>query len=279
MSTRVAVGDPRVISVKFPDVATGDVSVSVASAREGTTAGPFVATSLGGGNYSYQLIDSMVDAVDDLRLTFTGLVDGINFTRTEWVDVAGAYYFEVDEARSIGPIDPSFTDADIERQRTAVEDQIEANCDTSFVSRYIEQRTSGRGSYIRLSENYILDLISVTEDGVDVTSGVELDGRYVHRNSHNGEWASGHRNVVLKYEGGYDEHPPGDLRRKAIEATRYSLLRERRQGLPAQALTIATEAGTMRMAVAGLRQPFGLPEVDAVVVKWAKRVCVPVAGT
>jgi len=278
MAIRVAVGDPKAISVNFPGVATGDVNVSITSAREETTVGPFVATSVGGGAYAYQLLSTMVDVVDDLQLVFTGTVDGIDYSRKEWVEVAGAYYFTVTEARAIGPIDSSFSDDDIERQRTAVEDQIEANCDTSFVARYVEERISGRAQFLRLTQNYVLDLIEVAEDSVDVTSAVLLDGRYLWRGG-NAEWASGHRNVLVKTEVGYDERPPADLRRKAIEATRYSLLRERRQGLPPQALTIATEAGTMRLAVAGLRQPFGLPEVDAVVLKWAKRVAVPVAGT
>jgi len=278
VAVRVAVGDPRAISVDFPGVATGNVTVSVTSARAGTTVGPFVATSVGAGVYSYQLIDSMVDAVDDLRLVFTGTVAGINYTRKEWVEVAGAYYFEVAEARATGPIDSTFTDEDIRRQRTSVEDQIEANCDTSFVARYIEERVSGRAQFLRLTQNYILSLIEVTEDSVDVTSDAQLDGRYLWRGG-GAEWASGHRNVVVKTEVGFDERPPADLRRKAIEATRYTLLRERRQGLPPQAVTIATEAGTMRLAIAGLRQPFGLPEVDAVLLKWARRVAVPIAGT
>lgn len=279
MGVRVAVGDPKPITVEFPGVATGDVNVSVISSRNGTTSGPFVATSLGSGLYSYTLTSALVQAVDELRLTFTGTVDGVVYTRKEWVEIAGAHYFTNTEARAIGRLDATFSDKEIEEGRAAVEDQIEANCDTSFVARYVEQTTSGRGEFIRLSEHYVLNLISVTEDGDDVTSGVELDGRYVWRGNTNAEWASGHRNVVLKYEAGYDESPPADLRRKAIQALRSNLLMERRQGLPQQAVTIANEAGTLRLAVAGLKQPFGIPEVDAVVLKWAKRVSVQVAGT
>jgi len=278
MAIRVAVGDPKAISVDFPDVATGNVTVSVTSARDETTVGPFVATSVGGGIYSYMLADSMVEAVDELRLVFTGTVNGSTYSRKEWVEVAGAYYFGLTEARAVGRLDATFSDEEIESQRAAVEDQIEANCDTYFVARYVEQRTSGRGQFIRLSENFVINLISVSEDSIDVTSEVELDGRYVWRDS-SGDWATGHRNVVFKFEAGYDESPPADLKRKAIHAVRANLLMERRQGLPPQAVTIGTEAGTLRLAVAGLKQPFGIPDVDAVVLKWARRVSVPVAGT
>ncbi len=284
MTVRVAVGDPQAISVDFPGVATGDVSVSVFSTRLETTQGPFVATNVGGGIYSYMLTSSMASLVDELRLTFMGTVAGVAYSRKEWVEIAGAHYFGIAEARAVGRIEATFSDDEIAKQRAAVEDQIEANCDTSFVARYVEQRTAGRGQFIRLSENYVLNLIKAVEDDVDVTSEVELDGRYVWRNPTSasvslGEWSSGHRNVLLKYEAGYDETPPSDLRRKAIQAVRANLLVERRQGLPPQAVTIGTEAGTLRLAVAGLRQPFGIPDIDAVVLKWARRVCVPVAGT
>jgi hypothetical protein len=278
VSVRVAVGDPRTISVEFPGVATGNVSVSVYSSRLGLITGPFTATSGGSGVYSHALTADDVEAVDKLRLTYTGTVDGTVYTRTEWVDVAGAYYFTVSEARATGPIDAQFSDADIERMRTAVEDQIEANCDTSFVARFFEESVSGSTQFVRLRENYVLNLVKCLEDGTDVTSTVELDGRFLWRGSL-GSWSSGHRNVVVQYEACFDETPPADLRRKAIEATRYGLLREKRQGLPPQAVTLGTDAGTLRLAVAGLRQPFGLPEVDAVVLKWAKRTCVPIAGT
>lgn len=265
--------------MEFPGVATGDVTVSIFNVRADATTGPFVATTSEPGLYSYALTSTLVADVNELQLTFTGTVAGAEYTIVEIVEVAGKFYFEVNEARTEGPIEASFSDADIERMRHAVEDQIEANCDTSFVSRFVVESASGREEFIRLTENYVLELVSVVEEGTNITSEVVLDGRYVWRSSTGGLWPSGHRNIRVMYEAAFQKYPPGDLRRKAIEATRYGLLRERRQGLPPQAVTLGTEAGTLRLAVAGLKQPFGLPEVDAVVLKWAKRVGVPVAGT
>jgi len=276
MAVRVAVGDPKAISVQFPGTATGDVEVTVVSARDGATAGPFTASSIGSGVYAYTLDASMVEQVDELMVSFTGTVTGVEYTRTEVVQVAGAYYFTVAEARALGPIDASFTDEEIEKQRMAVEDQIEANCDTHFVARFVSESLSGGGEpFLRLTENYILNLIAVTVDSEDVTSSVSLDGRYLWAGT---IWTPGHRNVVAKYESGYQNFPPEDLRRKAIEATRYNLLREKRKGLPNQAVTLGTEIGNLRLAIANLRSPFGYPEVDAVVARWALRVGVPVAG-
>lgn len=275
MPKRVAVGDPRLIQATFPAVAAGSVLVTVESERLGTTSGPFTASQVGAtSTYEYQLTAAQCSLVDDLKLTFVGTVAGIERRFAERVQVAGAHYFSVAEARETGPIDTSFTDAKIEQQRFAVEDQIETNCDgTSFVPRLVKEKANGTSDpFLRLVEPYISNLVSVTEDGVDITSQVRLDGRFLWRDNIDGPWATGHRNITVIYEQSYLDYPPEDLRRKAIEATRYGLLRETRAGLHPQALSITTDLGAMRLAVAGLKAPFGLPEVDAVVLKWAQEV-------
>ena len=271
MSVRLAVGDPRQIVVTFPSAATGSVTVTIDSARTGATTGPFTATQVSGGTYGYTLTASDVAGTDDLKLTFSGIFTGVTRSITEHVQVAGGYYFHVADARSLGPIPASFTDAQIEAQRTAIEDQIEANLDTSMVARLVTEKANGNGEgFVRLSEPYVLRLVKVLVDNVDVTADVQLDGRYVWAPTTT--WNYGHRNIEVRYETGYAEYPPDDLRRKAIEATRHELLRGNRQGTPAAVLSITAEGYTQRMAIAGLRQPFGLPEVDSVVLKWAKRV-------
>lgn len=271
MSIRLAVGDPRQITVTFPAAATGAVTVTIDSDRSGASTGPFTATQVSGGTYGYTLTSADVAAPDDLKLTFSGTVSGVARSLVEHVQVAGGYYFTVAEARSLGPIAASFTDDQIERMRTTVEDQIETNLNTYMVSRLVVQKANGNGeSYIRLDEPYIQNLVSVLADGVDVTADVNLDGRYLWAPTTS--WAYGHRNIEVRYEAGYRDHPPEDLRRKAIEATRHELLRGNRQGAPAAVLSVTAEGWTQRMAVAGLRQPFGLPEVDAVVLKWARRI-------
>lgn len=276
MSVRAAVGDPKRVTVSFPGVADDDVAVTVTSARAGTTSDPVSATNEGDGNYSFMLASADVAATDELLVKFSGTVDGVDYERKEQVQVAGAYYFTVSEARNLGPVGSQFTDAQIEAQRMAVEDQIESNCNTYFVSRYVEEKANGGGeNFIRLTEDYVQTLIKVTQDGVDITSSVNQDGRYLWNAS---GWSSGFRNIVVQYEAGYDAYAPEDLRRKAIEATRYNLLRELHKGVPTPIAQMTTPEGVMKMIVAGLRQPFGYPEVDAVVLAWARRVGVPVSG-
>jgi hypothetical protein len=157
----------------------------------------------------------------------------------------------------------------------AVEDQIEMNCHgTSFVKRFVTEKFNGNTAenFVRLTKPYVQALYKVLQDGADVTASCTLDGRFVWRDS---GWDYGHQNVEVKYEGGFQAYPPEDLRRKSIEATRYGLMRERRTGMPSNVISLGTEVGVARFALAGMKQPFGLPEVDAVVLKWMQAVGMP----
>lgn len=271
MSVRLAVGDPQQVKAQFPSTADGQVDVTLISARAGVTSGPFVATDLTNGLYGYMVTD--VSEVDRLAVTFSGTFSGTARAITEDVDIAGRHYFRVDEARSRGPIDSTYTDDEIAAMRSAVEDKIEANIGTSFVSRLVAEKKSGGGeAFVRLDSPYVGEIVKVTEDGVDITAQVVLDGQYLWRSASQDIWAWGVRNIEVVYEAGWSTSPPADIVTAAIEATRHEVVRARRQGSPTGVVTIGTEVGTLRMAVAGLEHPFGYPEVDATVLRWAKRL-------
>lgn len=271
MGVRIAAGQPRQVTVEFPEAAT-NVQVTIASARNGTVSTPVPATNVGGGVWGHMLAYADVQDPDKLTLTFTGEVGGDPYQVRSDVDVAGSHYFTLEEARSIGGISSSTSDAEIESARFSVEDQIEANCDTSFVSRLVVEELSPNldEPFVRLTEAYVLRVVSVEDRGVDITDEVVVDGRYLWREPR--RWSPGLRSVRVVYEAGWSESPPEDLRRAAINATRYRLLEEARVGTPSNVVTIGTDVGTVRMAVASLRAPFGVPEVDAVVMRWAQKV-------
>lgn len=273
MGVRIAAGQPRQVTVQFPETAT-NVQVATTSARNGTVSTPVPATSVGSGVWGYTLAYADVQDPDRLTLTFTGEVGGNPYQVRSDVDVAGSHYFTVEEARSIGGISSSTSDAEIESARFSVEDQIEANCDTSFVSRLVVEELSPNPGepFVRLTEAYVLRVVSVEDHGVDITDEVVVDGRYLWREPVGMRWSPGLRSVRVAYEAGWSESPPEDLRRAAINATRYRLLEEARVGTPSNVVTIGTDVGTVRMAVASLKAPFGVPEVDAVVLRWAQKV-------
>lgn len=265
MTTRVAVGDPRTVAVVFPAAATGNVSVDVYSELTGDT-DALVATHVGvGGDYSLAMTSAMVAEVDRLTFTFTGIFAGIERSLHEVVEVAGAHYFTVAEARTIGKIASTFTDAQIEAERISVEDQIERKCDTTLVGRFVSETHRGTESALqRLGHRDVLRVIYASIDGTEVTDEVDTSGgRYLMRDS---GWLG---QVNVRYVRGHMTYPPGDIKEAAISACRYGLLRHNRQGMPAQAITMSTEVGTVRMAVAGPRAPFGIPEIDAIVMALA----------
>lgn len=271
MGVRIAAGQPRQVTVQFPETAT-NVQVTTTSARNGTVSGPVPATNVGGGVWGHTLTYADVQDPDKLTLTFTGEVGGNPYQVRSDVDVAGSHYFTLEEARSIGGISSSISDAEIESVRCSVEDQIEANCNTSFVSRLVVEELSPNPGepFVRLTEAYVLRVVSVEDHGVDITDEVVADGRYLWREPRG--WSPGLRSVRVVYEAGWSETPPEDLRRAAINAARYRLLEEARVGTPSNVITIGTDVGTVRMAVASLKAPFGVPEVDAVVLRWAQKV-------
>lgn len=271
MGVRIAAGQPRQVTVQFPETAT-NVLVTTTSARNGTVSAPVPAANIGGGVWGHTLTYADVQDPDKLTLTFTGEVGGSPYQVRLDVDVAGSHYFTLEEARSIGGISSSVSDAEIESVRCSVEDQIEANCDTSFVSRLVVEELSPNPGepFVRLTEAYVLRVVSVEDHGVDITDEVVADGRYLWREPRG--WSPGLRSVRVVYEAGWSETPPEDLRRAAINAARYRLLEEARVGTPSNVITIGTDVGTVRMAVASLKAPFGVPEVDAVVLRWAQKV-------
>src|SRR5690606_34785330 len=176
--------------------------VTIASARNGTVSTPVPAANVGGGVWGHTLDYADVKDPDKLTLTFTGEVGGNPYRVRSDVDVAGSHYFTLEEARSIGGIRSSPSGAEIASARYSVEDQIEANCDTSFASRLaVEELSPNPGEpCVRLTEAYALRVVSVEAHGVDITDEVVVDGRYLWREPR--RWSPGLRSVRVVYEAG-----------------------------------------------------------------------------
>src|SRR5690554_5338005 len=97
MGVRIAAGQPRQVTVEFPDAAA-NVQVTIASARNGTVSTPVPATNVGGGVWGHTLDYADVKDPDKLTLTFTGEVGGNPYRVRSDVDVAGSHYFTLEEA-------------------------------------------------------------------------------------------------------------------------------------------------------------------------------------
>ncbi len=270
MALRIAQGDPDIVTTKFPAVADGTVTVTVTNAA-GTTVQSGNATSAGGGLYTFQLSATTCATLASLKATFTGTFSTIVRTRREYVQVAGEHYVTIDQVRDTPLISVSVTDDQIKKVRSDVEDQVESNVGASFVARYVREVVPGNDtSVLRLAHNFTRQLISASVDGVpDTTASIE-SGALVT----DGRWPYG-STVTVEYAEGYSDTPPSDVANAALQAIRSRLLTERRTGVPGQATALTTEVGTLQLAIAGMRHPFGIPEVDAVVVRWTNHLRVP----
>lgn len=189
-------------------------------------------------------------------------------------------YFTAAELRTHAGGIADITDAAIDLKRQAVEATIERVCGTSFVARTHVDTVVGAGAYgLTLSRQYTRSLVSVMVDGVALaplatTVRLTLDDVLEHRLQ---PWATD-AVVVVTYLAGALPTPPADLKEAAMEATRIRLHENRTAGVPSRALSISNEFGNVNLASASLARPFGIPDVDAVVLGYAQAYRVPVTA-
>lgn len=85
-------------------------------------------------------------------------------------------------------------------------------------------------------------------------------------------WAEGVGNITITYTYGFSTVPPADVKEAALQATRHRLLTARgKAGVSDRAKSITNEQGNIALSTAGVDGPFGIPEVDEVVVGYVKR--------
>lgn len=159
---------------------------------------------------------------------------------------------------------------------------IERECGTSFVAETVtDEKVTGDGSLaLRLSRPYVLSVTSVTVDGAAVaTPGTTLyaeHGYLYYADGATGWTASTPRNVSVTYTAGYSAVPPTDLKEAAMRAARYWLLTGNDwSAADSRSTGISNEFGNITLSVAGEGRPTGLPDVDATIMAWARKVRVP----
>lgn len=131
-----------------------------------------------------------------------------------------------------------------------------------------------------LSKRLVRSVTALTENGVAYSAGdlaqLVLDRGVVQRIPALGSspmpWLEGVRNISVSYTYGFSAAVPGDVKEAALQATRARLLAVRgKTGASDRAKSITNEQGTVELSTAGIDGPFGIPEVDSVVMSYAKR--------
>lgn len=201
-------------------------------------------------------------------------------------------YFTTAELRALPDMSDTttYSDAKLEAAHDWIASVIERECGTSFVARTRTEKRNGSGTDILLlSAPYVLSITSVTVDETAFTAAEVADlepasfidgslegylGVVYRPNGY--YWSQGTRNVEITYEAGYTSTPPADIKEAALAAARYHLLAKApTSSLSDRATSITNEFGNVQLSVAGEDRPTGLPEVDATIMAWAKRVRIP----
>lgn len=192
-------------------------------------------------------------------------------------------YFTTAELRDLPDMDDEerFPDARLEAAHDWIVSIIERECDTSFIATSVTETLNGTGiEPLMLTSAYVQSVQSVTVDGVSVTAPVLADMNIQHGMLYYGDgttWSNASRgNVTVTYTAGYSTTPPADLKEAALRAARNWLLtNDAWSGKDTRVTAITNEYGNMQLSVAGPDRPTGLPEVDATIMAWARKVRVP----
>lgn len=171
-----------------------------------------------------------------------------------------------------------YSDARKEAAAAYVVGIIERVVKTSFIARTITGERHDGGSYgILLNKPYVLSVTSATENGVAVTDTLRATSGILRRfatasSTTPSRWSSGVENIAVTYQAGYSATVPSDIKEAALLATRWRLIASNSNSdMNARQTSMTNDmGGTTSYAVAGVDRPTGYPEVDAVIMGYAR---------
>jgi hypothetical protein len=198
-------------------------------------------------------------------------------TRRTQFELVGRHLFTVAALRAFdAPLanETKYPDAVVRTVRDEVTERFEEVAEVSFIARGARDVISGDGSATLLLEHpEARSVVSVTVDGIALEAGslanLRLDpsGVLVWDG---GSFTAGIRNVSVLYEHGFAT-PPLPVVRAAMKYARYLLLNSVLDQNE-RATAVFTEASGYRLTIAGRDGPTGLPEVDAVLQQFGRKV-------
>jgi hypothetical protein len=275
-----AVGEIR---LDLPQDAT-TVSVTIEDSA-GVTLTSGAASPVGMDNtlWKFALTPTQLAIMDRYVATWTATIGGVDDTYTTQFEVIGAHLFTIEQARAAdngilnSPTD--YPDPVIIAARDEITDEFEAECGVSFIPRGERETIDGDGT-VELRVDKLLRpsygagagrLVSATIDGTAL-DGTNLADIAVRRRKFIrktlGRWSAGTDNIIVLYEHGYTDSPAA-VRRAALKLLRYRLVPSNIDDL---AVSFTDELGQRQfLPVAGRKkQPFGIPQVDAIVNRYSE---------
>lgn len=256
--TGSTVADPSVVTVTV----TRDDGTVIASGTAGGT---------GTSPRTFTLTTTHTALLDKLTVLWASPSLG---TLNTTVEVVGGFHFSTARARRRLTDTTTYPDADIQAARTWAESEIENAAGVAFVPRYERETLNGSGRQ-RLEPKWprIRAVRSVTVDGTPLSSAdlagvvIEYD-RFLTRPYY--YWRPWVSNVLIRYEHGYDQAPPG-ISVAALDLACYKLINDNGGGVDPRAERLITDDGTILLGAAGgPGGQFPLPTVNAAVAAWSE---------
>lgn len=265
------------VRAQFNGAADGAVTVAV-TAEDSTalSTGSATNTDLPTGVYSYTLTETDTSRVDELSVVFSGVWSGTARTRTVTVDVRGARYFDLDDLRVRADIGDEMAHSNerLETARCDAEDLVRQYLHTDMVGVFRSDLVHGSGTKYMYLPDYARSVRQVTIDGTAIDlAGVDVEAHGVLvRPDLWTKSSTGQANIRRRWIAGYDDQPDERLRAALITYGRWRLLEAKDEGMPAGATRIDTQVGALQIAIATPDRPTGIPQVDAVIMDWRRRL-------
>jgi hypothetical protein len=252
-------------------VVTDGAGTTIAS---GTSSKPVGTT----GPYEFGLTPAHTAVLDTYQAVWSYTRAGNAEQATTSLEVVGAFYFSVAEARAFdngAMADPTrYPAATIVAGRELVEEHMEQLCGVAFVPRATRVVIDGTDDEVLVALTRPRVILSASIDDVALTAGqlsnisIHPEGRLVYPS-----WMAGDLNIRLHVVHGHDA-PPEPIKRAALVLLRNRLVAS---NVDDRAISFTDELGTRQLAVAGRRgQPTGIPDVDAAIAQYTERA--PIAG-
>lgn len=226
------------------------------------------------GILTYLLAASDIPHLDTYTVTWTGTVDGNEWSWATEIEVVGGYLFEISDLRGE---DRAFTDATkypsdaLRAIRTIVEDTMESPraAGLAFVPRGKRITIDGNDASFLIVPDYALrSVVSVKINGVALTgeevATLTVDDDAVHAPF---IWPAGNRNIEIHYIYGLDRAPTPITRAALMLAREYLV----KSDLPGRATATSIGDQWFRVTIAGRDGVTGLPEVDAAINQFGRK--------
>ena len=267
MATQFLRNTRATLSVEFSSGQAdgGGITVQVVGAN-GATVDSGTATQDGTNPALYRYTVAPQAALNRLTVNWHGEWAGVAQEIPTEAEVVGDYLFTVDEMRRFKDKqladESAYPDEDIREKRDQITDDFQSICSVPFVPRYERDVLDGTGTTrLWLPHKRPLRLLSITVAGVALDPAV-VAGVAVYptgRLEATFGWPAGRRNIAVEWERGYAA-PPEPIKRAARELAHYELVNSE---ITDRMVTFANDLGTVRLSTPGVKNPTGIPIVDA----------------